>query len=784
MSRKKRAVYLILVLLLFGGLAYLERLEDRSGASSGTTPRAGDSPAPLLEPGFADRGVVGRFRALEARERELEETVWADEILAQEHEQVFIDLWDSMRNATDPLAVMSNVPFDRLLIGDSQAPTRHEHDIEVVRFAGEGRSIGSGEWKALVREHAKGGLSVVQSEWRLTRFEREGERGATSTIAVVIHAMNASANVRYMLEGDLRVSWRKRSAGDTPPRIETIDARGLTLKRRVGDPLFEQVFNRVLSSTGGSHALEPVIILYDLDRDGLSEIILATKNALLRNLGDMEFKAIQLVRGGYEMAFTGLIADFTGDGLPDFLAADDQGLLLWRGAERGGFAAEPNRVWSAEAETLLNVYGISAGDIDGDRDLDVWFGQYKKPYVAGQMPTPYYDANDGFPSFLLLNDGEGSFRDVTRESGIAEKRFRRSYSGSLADLDGDSDLDLVTLNDFAGIDIFLNDGRGRFTDVTEDVVDERHLFGMSHSFGDYNLDGTLDIFAIGMTSNFADRLDHLALGRPEFSDYQKMRSAMRYGNRLYFGGGGRFRELPMGVAIRDAGWAWGAAAFDFDNDGDQDLYTVNGHITRSTARDYDSEFWIHDIYVADSELDPAVNMLFRSRARERQTEGMSHGGNHHNRLFVNEGGRAFLEAAFLMGVALPRDYRNVLSDDLDGDGRLDLVLTVFEMWPRPRQELQIYRNTGASGGNWIGFRLSERNPAFSPVGARIEITTASGEQFRQVVVGDSYRVQNSMNAHFGLGTAGSVTSARVYWPAGEITEMKKPAINTWHGISP
>ena len=263
-----------------------------------------------------------------------------------------------------------------------------------------------------------------------------------------------------------------------------------------------------------------------------------------------------------------------------------------------------------------------------------------------------------------------------------------------------------------------------------------------------------------------------------------MRSAMRYGNRLYFGGGGRFRELPMGAGIRDAGWAWGASATDFDNDGDCDLCVVNGHITRSTARDYDREFWIHDIYVANSELDPAVSMLFRSRARQRQSEGVSHGGNHHNRLFINEGGRAFLEAAFLMGVALPRDYRNVLSEDLDGDGRMDLILTVYEKWPRPRQELQIYRNTGVPGTSWIGFRMSEESSAFSPVGARVEISAGSRDQFRQVVVGDSYRVQNSMNVHFGLGPAEAVTSARIHWPTGEVTEMKRPAINTWHDVSP
>lgn len=782
MSRKRTAISLLLGLLIAGILIYLKYLQ-------------GGSPAPLASPAPSPRGaarrdarsdqdVVGRFRALQARERELDRTIWADEILAQEHEQVFIDIWDAMRRSANQLSVLSNVPFEALLIGTPERPVGHEHGIEITQFAGSGRWLSSQEWKESIAQLERAGLRVEQSEWRMTRFDKEGREGATSTIAMTIHATNSRENSRYSVQGDLEVSWRKRAGAASPPRIESIDARRLTLKKRVGDPFYSKAFGHAISSTRQPDPLEPVVILYDLDRDGLSEIIVATKNILLRNLGDMSFEAVPLVEEGFQLVVTGLIADFTGDGNADFLGADTEGLLLWPGDEVNRFRGRPDRAWMTEGEPLFNVYGMSAGDIDADGDLDVWFGQYKMPYVAGQMPTPYYDANDGFPAFLLENDGKGRFSDVTEGSGIAAKRFRRTYSGSLADLDDDADLDLITLNDFAGVDIFRNDGEGHFTDVTEQLLDQRHLFGMSHSFGDFNLDGILDIFALGMTSNFADRLDQMDLGRPEFSDYQRMRSAMRHGNRLYFGSEGRFVQLPMSGGVRDAGWAWGATSFDFDNDADQDLYAVNGHITRSTARDYDSEFWIHDIYVANSELDPAIMLLFRAKARQRHNAGMSHGGNHYNRLFINERGQSFLEAAFLMDVAVLRDCRNVLSEDLDGDGRLDLIVTIFEKWPRDRQEVLVYRNSGASDGNWIGFRFDETQPAASPVGAKIEVVTPAGRQFRQIVSGESYRVQDSLNVHFGLGTADAVTSVRIRWPSKRVTSMDAPRINAWNRVSP
>ena len=84
------------------------------------------------------------------------------------------------------------------------------------------------------------------------------------------------------------------------------------------------------------------------------------------------------------------------------------------------------------------------------------------------MPTPYYDSNDGYPAYLLRNDGEGVFQDITESSGLSEKRNRRTYSASLADLDGDLDLDLVVANgDSNNVSIFINDGQGAFA---EDVL--------------------------------------------------------------------------------------------------------------------------------------------------------------------------------------------------------------------------------------------------------------------------------------------------------------------------
>src|SRR5207237_1164019 len=127
----------------------------------------------------------------------------------------------------------------------------------------------------------------------------------------------------------------------------------------------------------------------------------------------------------------------------------------------------------------------------------------------------WYDANDGYPSFLLLNDGKGNFSDGTQRAGLAQKRWRRTYSASLVDLDGDGDLDLAVVSDFSGLDLYSNDGRGKFTDVTSTWAPEAKGFGMAHAIADFNKDGAPDLLMIGMNSPTADRLNALGLVRSD-----------------------------------------------------------------------------------------------------------------------------------------------------------------------------------------------------------------------------------------------------------------------------
>jgi hypothetical protein len=309
------------------------------------------------------------------------------------------------------------------------------------------------------------------------------------------------------------------------------------------------------------------------------------------------------------------------------------------------------------------------------------------------MPFPYFNANDGHPSFLLLNDGKGNFADVTNERGIGPKSHRRVYSSSLVDLDRDNDLDLIVVSDFAGVDVFENDGKGFFSDATSKWGLETHAFGMAHYFSDFDADGLMDILLIGMTSPVADRLEGMGLWRPYEVADASMRKNLAHGNRLFFGKpGGGLAERAVSAQVARTGWSWGCTATDFDADGFPDIYIANGHDSRASVRDYETEFWLHDIYVGTSQENYLAEAYFKEKEARTRGRGWSYGGYEKNRFFLNDGGTNFTEVAYLLGIALEVDSRNVVAKDLNGDGAPELIVTTYEVFPKVRQTLKIFEN--------------------------------------------------------------------------------------------
>jgi len=727
--------------------------------------------------------VVARAAEIEARELELDRTLWATEILAQDCGRTFESLWNSLNRSSSKLTVAASFAVPEIVLPALQQPERLPHDIQLFKSSGPGLTLDQGGWRKLLTESESAGWRLSQIEFRHRRFETNGMAEPwRSEFEVNAHLTNAIEEARAVVEGNLIVEWAATRSADGLHEVKRIDATRLAMKRREGAPGFLPILEEHVIPFRNSRSIDPLIV-YDLDGDGLSEIILAANNVVYRRRGTDHYEAAPLCRYAPGPIYSAILGDFDGDGHVDFLCLKYEGLFLFKGSARGTFDEPGHLVWGPDRD-MKHPMAMTCGDVDGDGDLDLFIAQYRMPFEAGAMPAPYYDANDGYPSFLLLNDGRGSFSDATSSSGLDGKRLRRAYCASLPDLDGDGHLDLAVASDFAGLDLYRNNGRGHFSDVTRQWVAEPHGFGMALAFTDFNADGRLDLFMTGMTSATADRLEHLNLWRSDVNDDRRMRKEMTFGNRLLLGRSqGGFEQTSLGESVARSGWSWGCAAADFDNDGFPDVYIANGMETRESVEDYEGEFWLHDAFVANATNGPAADLYLKGKLARLRGHGQSYGGNDRNRFFLNQRGESFVEIGHLTGLALEEDSRNVVADDLDRDGGMDLVVTSFEDWPGPRQILRVYKNVLADCGNWIGFRLREQGAGKSPVGAQVKIRVGSRNLVRQTVAGESYRSQGSSTVHFGLGEANRVDTAEIRWTNGQAIVLHDLDVNRYYTIN-
>jgi len=735
-----------------------------------------------------------------AKTKSWEETVWAEEVLAQEYEDTFVRLWDELRAATDKYAVLGAFPVGELIVGEAGAAARHSHGITRAPLDKAPKPLdasGRNDWLAGFKE---AGYRIVQSEWHHRRFERNQADGrARSIVNATLHVTGDSGRDRFIVSGPLTVHWSAEKHAEDGYRPEKIDATAMKLTRRTGQPAFEEWTGR----DGGIPTIKmgnDPVITFDLDGDGLSELVLPEQNAVYRNRGGGRFEVETLCakpafdpRGAVKQVGAAALADLTGDGHADLvLAGNEINVVLFEGTAEGAFPGA-GRVVFEHPYNIKFPSVIAVGDVNGDRLLDMWVAQIKPAYGLGTMPSPYYDANDGFASFLLVNEGGGQFSDKTDESGLAEKRYRRTFSASFVDLDDDNDLDLMVVSDFAGLDLHENDGKGGFTDVTRTWVDEKSNFGMGHTLGDYDRDGRLDFYVTGMSSTTARRLEAMNAGIEDQPEIHENRMRMGYGSRMYLARDGKkFLHPDFRDSLARSGWSWGATSFDLSNNGLTDIYVANGNLSGTSCKDYCTKFWTRDIYLGNSRPNPALQIFFDEESE--RTKGQSWNGYEKNAFFLNEGDD-FLSVGFLLDVAFEYDSRALVSDDLDADGRVDLL--VLQKIPdkgivaslasnagvRAKVgRLHIYRNQWKSGGNWIGVRLRDE-PGRSTIGAKIYVRTEAGTLVAHCYNGDSFSSQHSNQKHFGLGDVASVKEIEVRWPDGTIRRLENPAIQQYHQLS-
>ena len=322
----------------------------------------------------------------------------------------------------------------------------------------------------------------------------------------------------------------------------------------------------------------------DVNEDGLLDLLTSgvTGSRLYLNEATGRFRDVSdesLVR--YSRTGTGaLFLDYDNDGDQDiFMAAVGNQILLQNQSRPEGILRFIDVSGPAGVEMPAVGFSAVAADVNRDGWTDIYVASYNR--YGRVMPNAWGKADNGTPNLLFINQGDGRFREEAKKWGVNDGRW--SYAAAFADISGDGLQDLYVANDFGENALYINQG-DRFRDEARErgVIDPGN--GMGVSYGDFDNDGDLDIHVTNMSSTAGNRI--LARLMPGASAGSAVLKKLAAGNSIFENlGDGTFRNVAQRAGGLSAGWAFGGGFFDFDNDGWEDEYSVNGFVSGKTMKD-------------------------------------------------------------------------------------------------------------------------------------------------------------------------------------------------------
>lgn len=533
------------------------------------------------------------------------------------------------------------------------------------------------------------------------------------------------------------------------------------LHRRPGlDPRLEHIRPQI-GSVGAS------VSIVDVDNDGLPDIYLTNSafdlpNALYRNQGDGTFRDVAAELGiadlnvaGQGVSMGAVWGDYNNSGYEDLFVYRWGRPELFRNDGENGFTRVTEEAGLPE---WINANTAVWLDYNGNGYLDLFIGGYFHEDVnfwelstTRIMPDSYEYATNGGRNYLLENQSDGTFVDVTEESGLLVTR-RWTLAAAAADLNGSGYPDLVLANDYGVDELFLNEN-GRFFRSAGDEAGMGFVpkSGMSVAFGDIMNRGELSIYVTNISEPGV-----LMQGNNLWVPTRRSSS-----ERL------RYRNLAAGMGVEMGEWGYGGPFVDLNNNGNLDLYVANGYVSAEPGTDY----WYDFAKVVGGNRNIIIDA-----ANWPAMEGRTFSGYQRNKIWLNDGAGRFREVARAVGGELDLDSRAVAYADLFGNGTMDLVVA------NQHGPVTVYRNHGDPNHNWISFRLEGVQSNRSAIGAVARLHW-DGKVHKHVVSGgDAFSSQSQRELHFGLGLSDRVEKLEIIWPSGVRQVIESPGVNRSHHI--
>jgi hypothetical protein len=464
----------------------------------------------------------------------------------------------------------------------------------------------------------------------------------------------------------------------------------------------------------------------------------APTNHLYRNAGGGRFEDVT-ERAGLAASGWGqgaCVGDYDNDGKDDLLVSYWGQNHLYHNTG-GRFEDVTRAAGLSESRVRWNT-GCAFFDYDRDGRLDLIVANYIDLDLK-TAPTPdsglcRYKGLEvacgppgltGGRNLLYHNRGDGTFEDVSEKSGITRASGTYGLGVSTLDFDNDGWTDVYVANDSNPSALYRNNHDGTFTDIGIKAgcaysQDGKPQAGMGIAIGDYDHNGTMDIFK----TNFAGDTSTLYANT---------------GNGLC-----EDRTFAGGIGLNTRWLGWGTSFVDLDNDGWLDLFLTNGHVY------------------------PEVRQLKTEAGYEQRKV-----------IYRNLGNGRFADITEQLGppVTDPKAGRGAAFGDLDDDGQIDVAIANVNDLP------DLYRLTGNTANHWVTLKLVGTSSNRNAIGARVHCVSGGVEQWQEVRGGGSYLSQNDFRVHFGLGAATRVDRLEVRWPNGNEQSWQNLDVDRFHTLT-